>query len=126
MRTNCKRFDAGGNVILPHAEMLLYYKKDPHSLDIVRRFMPHRYICIPDIEIRLDVQDCRTATIYSIFPGETKERVVELSDRNLNVLRHMWRWGRKRWVMEKKTGYFVFRRAGCVVMDPLKRYGIYR
>lgn len=124
-KQDCKRYDAAGHVILPHGDMILYYKKDPASLNLVRRYMPHRYVCLPDIEIHIFPSDTIDVQIYLIYPGETKNRYLSVSVRALEGLRATYR-GKPGWKAEKReNGSVVLRRQGRVIMDPLKRFGVW-
>lgn len=125
MPCKCARYDAAGHKILPHDAMKLYYKDDPISLDLVKRNMPFRLVVIPDILIRIDVQDCTSVQVLYIYPGETKERTFVLSEHGIQGLRNTWR-GRKGWEREKKVGYIALRRAGRVILDPKRRYGLWQ
>lgn len=126
MGAQCKcRYDAWGKKILPHQAMLLYYKDDQNSLDIVRRWMPHRYVCLPNVEIRIGTVGEGFVVVTLIYPGETIEKALEPSTRVLEALRRTYRNG-KGWSHECKNGKVViFRRSGRVIMDPARKYGIY-
>lgn len=123
----CKcRYDAAGHKILPHADMLLYYKGDQKSLDIVRSQMPHRYICIPTIEIHIHKGDQFPIRVYRIYPGETMETERFLTLRALKGLRSTYR-EKSRWEHPSRPGeWCILRLPGRVVLDPLQRYGIRR
>lgn len=125
MPCKCARYDAAQHRILSHQDMLKYFAKDARSLEIVMKHMPHRYVVYPIIEIRISTQDARSITIYQIYPGETRDRVVELNDRQLNGLRRTWKQS-DTWKRDKiGEGYLRLRKEGCVRMDPLKRFGLW-
>lgn len=121
----CKcRYDARGKKILPHQDMLLYYKDDAKSLNIVHRYMPFRYICIPHIQIRISPTTPPIINLYLIYPGEAEEREIKPSVRIIEGLRATYR-GKPGWDRSKgKNGDVVLSRAGRVILDPLRRYGI--
>ena len=126
-KTGCKcRYDAWGKKILPHADMILYYKDDVDSLDIVRRFMPHRHVCIPTVEILIDCKNPEMVDVYLIYPGETILLTKDMSVRAVEGLRRTYR-GKKGWtVKDQKNGVVNLRREGRVILDPCRKYGIYR
>lgn len=125
MEKPCKcRYDAAGRKILPHPAMLLYYKDDKQSLDLVRRFMPYRLMVIPAVEIHIHPTTPPAVYLYLIYPGETIERTIDASVRSLEGLRRTYR-GRKGWTSRKSTsGAVVLRREGRVILDPKKRFGV--
>lgn len=125
MGCKCSRKDAAGNAVLPHAGMLIYYKSDPISLDIIRRNMPFRYVCLPDIELRIICGVTNTVEVYRIYPGETKHSIIEINEKQLIALRAFYRrkpWGKP---VVDRLGKVVFRKKGGVIMDPLRRYGLW-
>lgn len=122
----CKcRHDAAGHKILAHPDMLLYYKDDPKSLDIVRRYMPYRYVCVPHLEIHIHCNGSVDVMLYKIFPGETQNAYVSVSARVLDKLRELYK-GKGGWIGEKKSsGLVIIRRKGFVTLDPRKRFGVW-
>lgn len=125
MTCKCARFDASGNRILPHPGMKIYYSNDKQSLELLSKNMPHRLVVIPDVEIRIVTKDPVIALLYLIYPGETKERTVHLSDRNLAYLRKLY-CRKSHWTIDRsKPDRIIFRRKGRVILDPLKRFGVW-
>lgn len=124
--TACKcRYDAAGHKILPRADMQLYYKDDKKSTEIVANNMPHRYVCYPDITIRIFKKDCTRVVVTWVYPGETIEKEIELTERALEGLRNTWAKG-KAWGDRKNGPDTVsMRYRGCVKLDPKRRYGIW-
>lgn len=127
MKTACKcRYDAAGHKILPPEDMLHYYKNDPVSVDVLRRNMPHRYVCLPVIEIHILSGPPLRLAIFFVYPGESREIERIPSQRALEGLRATYR-GRRGWSTRKNAyGAVVLRREGRVILDPRKRYGIWR
>lgn len=122
-KKGCNRFDAAGHRILPHADMALYYKDDPKSLEIVRRNMPHRYVIIPIIEILFDAKKPGCVDVYKVYPGETILLQKELSLMAVDGLRRAYK-GLGGWTVKyNKMGIICLRREGRVILDPRKRYG---
>lgn len=126
MTCKCARYDAVGNKILPHDAMKLYYKADKQSLDFVSRYMPFRLVVIPDVEIRFHPSATFEGRLYKIYPGETKEFDITLSENVVCYLRRMLKTS-KRWKLTKTpSGEISLKREGRVILDPLKRYGVLR
>lgn len=126
MNKPCKcRYDAAGHRVLSHPEMLLYYKDDKQSLDLVRRNMPHRLVCVPTIEIHIPLGQVSTITVYRIYPGETISVVKDVSVRAVEGLRQTYRRNKGWKPTRTATCACVLRREGKVVLDPLKRFGIW-
>lgn len=123
MPCKCSRYDAWGNKILPRDAMLLYYKDDPQSLNILRRNMPHRYACIPTVEILIDCQNPGEVDIYLIYPGETKLIEKSLTERAVQALRATYR-GKPGWkVVQGLHGAVKLRREGRVIIDAAHKFG---
>lgn len=126
MSTPCKcRFDAAGKRILPHAAMLLYFKDDPKSTDLLKRNMPYRLVCVPAIEIHIPLGEVTSVTVYKIYPGETENEIREVSVRAVEGLRRTYRRGKGWRATRTSTCACVLRREGRVILDPKKRYGIW-
>lgn len=124
--TPCKcRWDAAGHKILSNVDMLKYYQNDPESLKIVKANMPHRYVCLPAVEIHIHTGAEIDVTIYQIYPGETRDNYKSISVRALEGLRATFR-GRPGWrVVKNQEGLVVLRREGRVILDPKRRYGLW-
>lgn len=125
MATCRKRFDAAGHRILSREDMLSYYQNDRASLDIVKRNMPYRYVVIPAIEILIDKQNPGSVDVYLIFPGETKLIEKDVSVRAVEGLRATYR-GKPGWVVKgERNGAICLRREGRIVLDPMRRFGVW-
>lgn len=122
MPCKCKRYDAWKNLILPHNAMLLYYKSDLQSLKIIMSLMPHRYVCLPDVEIRINCTQPEDVTIYLIYPGGTRSISKTLSKRALCALRKTYK-GRPGWVASYNAqGTVILRRKGRVILEPAGKF----
>lgn len=119
----CKcRYDAWGNSILPHSEMLLYYKQDENSLKILKNHLPHRFVIIPDVEIRISPEDSTNVLVYLIYPGRTESKSLYTTPRVLFALRKTFR-GRKGWTREvKKNNVVILRHRGRVMIEPSGKF----
>lgn len=125
MSKKCSRYDAWGHKILPHADMLFYYKDDPISRGIVSRWMPHRYVCIPSVEILINCSNPESVDVYLVYPGETALIHKDMSVRAVEALRRTYR-GRPGWrVVNQRGGVVRLRREGRVILDPLRKFGVY-
>lgn len=123
MTCKCARYDAWGNKILPRDAMLLYYKDDPQSTNILKRYMPHRYVCIPAVEILIDCQNPGEVDVYLIYPGETKLIEKSLSERAVEALRATYR-GKPGWTVTRGLhGAVKLRREGRVIIDAAHKFG---
>lgn len=122
MACKCKRYDAWGNLILPHLAMLAYYKDDPESLKILRSSMAHRFVVIPNVEIRVLPAQPERAVVWLIYPGGTVQNDLMLSARAVDALRRTYR-GKPGWTHAiDKYGWCVFRKVGRVILETAGKY----
>lgn len=126
MACKCQRYDAAHNPILPLPDMKLFYKNNPEALALLKRFMPYRYVVIPNIEIRILLSDKTIGLMYIIFPGRTNQIELDLKEKDLENLRRLYKRS-KRWKHDdSQNGWMILRREGTIIEDPLHRFGIKR
>jgi hypothetical protein len=120
--TTRKHWDAWGNPILPYPEMRKIYQFDQHSLEHLRKHLPHRTVVLPDIEIRIDLDRPSTVTVYYIYPAGNESRTFILSLRALDALRRTYK-GRKGWCREvTKSGWVILRHKGTLILEPTGKF----
>lgn len=126
MKDPTKRYDAWANPILSHSEMVFYYRDDKNALAVLNDCMPHMYVVIPDVQIRIYSGGLPWADIVLVYPGGTKNVNYYPSERALEALRRTYR-KRKGWTREiTKNGLVILSRKGTVIRDSACKFGIHR
>lgn len=121
-KDSARRFDSWANPILPHEEMKKYFAYDKKSMQVLNDCMPHMYVVIPTVEIRIYTEGLPWGEVVLIYPGGEKSTGIYPSVRAWEALRRTYR-NRKGWYHEKrKNGLVVLRREGRVIRDPSKKF----
>lgn len=122
MKDPTKRYDAWHNPILPHEQMLIYYRDNPQALAVLKDCMPHMFVCIPAIEIRIIIGGYHWAEITYQYPGGDRTVSVYPTVRGWEGLRDTYKgkpgW-KHRWIENKSV---VLRREGTVIRDPSQKF----
>lgn len=122
MKRDCKRYDAWGNPILPLFAMKSFYRGNDRATSILERLMAHQYVVVPNVEIRINLQDTSSIYVWLIYPGGSRMIVHNASKKRLEGLRALFK-GKKGWThYTDKNSFVVFRREGCVIPDPARKF----
>jgi len=102
--------------------MLIYYKSNPNSIQLLKKYLPHRLVIIPDVTIRINPKRLDTFEVIVSYPGGNKVKEYPMSDRVLCALRKTYK-NKKGWKGEiSKTGFIVISRFGGVILEPSGKY----
>lgn len=125
MKDPTHRYDAWGNPILPHAQMLIYYRDNPEALEIIKNNMPHRFVVIPNVDIQIQTGISPIVVIYLTYPGGDRHIVIDPSVRSWEALRRTWH-GKKGWKhFYTGKGIVTLRREGTVILDTARKFGLW-
>lgn len=126
MKDPTKRYDAWANPILSHSEMLFYYRDNKDALQVIADCMPHMFVVIPDVEIRIYPNGFPWADVVLVYPGGQRNVNIYPSRRSWEALRRTYQ-RKKGWTREiTKNGLVVLRRKGTVIRDPSCKFGVRR
>jgi hypothetical protein len=95
--------------------MLALYADRKPSLAVLRRFPPHKYLVIPDVELHVKKDPCDQSYLIKIYPGSAVRLDIKLNDRALIALRRWYRSGDITWRVTKGKEETVFFHPGQVV-----------
>ena len=118
-----KHFDAWGNPILDCFGMRHYFSECERSTKVLRSLMPHRYVVIPDCEIRLYKNNQTEIEVIRVWPGGHERQIYLIEERVKNALRRLWKARTGVWRVEDKVLYFAFRHTGCVRPETAGKHG---
>lgn len=122
MKDPTHRYDAWGNPILPHDQMMIYYRDNKKALEVLKNCMPHMFVVIPSIEIRIIIGGYHWVEITMQYPGKDKTVDKYPSVRAWEALRATYK-GRKGWTHRwNGTASVVLRREGTVIRDPSRKF----
>jgi hypothetical protein len=105
-------FDAWGNPILEHFELISYYSGDGKSMAVVRNNMPHHLICFPSIEIEINPLVPEEFWVNKVWPGGSKRISHNMNQRTLEALRRLYVSRRGAWKVLEVNGRIRFTRKG--------------
>lgn len=120
-------FDAWGNPILDRNNMIGYYRDRPKALAIVKSKLPHQYCTIPRVYIDIDPMNMEKVIVVLMYPRKDIYRELHLSARAIQGLRNVYLGKKKGWTHRiTKYGHTILEKEGTVILEPTRKYGIYR
>ena len=122
-KSKARRFDAWGNPILDCFEMRRFYSRCERSTKVLKNYMPHRYVVIPDCEIRLYKNNLDEIEVIRLWPAGEVRQIHLLGQRAKNALRRLWKAHTGAWRVEDRVLYYAFRHTGCVRLESAGKYG---
>jgi len=118
-----KHFDAWGNPILDRFKMAIYYRDSPTDLFMVTHYLPHQYVVIPHVEIRIYTGIDPVVEMTTLFPGGEITKILRPTPKMWVAFRETWK-GKKGWMHDfRGHGQVVLVRRGKVILDPARKYG---
>jgi len=115
-----KHFDSWHNPIMGLYEMRDYYAGCKRSTEVLRRFMPVRYVAIPTTRIVLAKGSGGDARIERVWPGGSDVRTKFLSDHQVKALRRLYKAPRGGWRVLEGKNTVTFVRTGFLI--PVRAY----
>lgn len=118
--THVRHWDALGHPILGLYEMWDYYKSDGSSLDVVKRYLPHRIKVEPFITIRFTKDEPDRWIVDKVYPGGSSSTIICVGKRALEWARSVWKGHNAEWGHCMSGNFFTLKKFGRVV--PLVPY----
>jgi hypothetical protein len=118
-----KHYDGQGHETLDFFAMAKYYQGDLLSLDVLKKYPPFKYQVIPRKVFVINLDHPNSIYAYTIYPGKSDGRMVEINDRQLDYLRRLYSDKSKGWQHEIRGKLIYITKEGrlaSLVLSPLK------
>lgn len=102
-----KNLDARGHRTLGLFGMKVYYRGDPDSLAVLRRYPSNRMVIVPHITIELDLENPVAVRVHIVYPLEQVTTEVLITADQIEELRDIYHYPRPGWE-SKRWGNKVY------------------
>jgi hypothetical protein len=112
---NKKHFDAWGHPVSDFMSMIRYYSGDKRSQDLLRKYGLLGVVCIPAVELRLDLPEAEVLTMSLMYPAGNVIKRILLADRGLDSLRRLYVTSEVQWRHSRGENCIIWKRSGRLV-----------
>lgn len=123
MKQRLNHYDAWGNPILGFFEMRDYYSNNPQALQTLRNILPHNFVTIPKVIIKISTKDPNLVEITRVYPGGYDRTSKRIPERGVTALRRLYLNCRHGWRCYKWGGGVVFERNGTIIPAKFSKFG---
>lgn len=108
-------YDCQGHRTLGLFGMLLYYRDQPKSCELIRSRPSYQLKIVPSITIKLQYDQLPGVKVILIYPREHVTREVILDEEHADFLRDLFRSPVLNWEVEKHSNRAVFFHKGYIL-----------